>query len=93
MDACGNHSKSYEATGDGHEQNSPKKKVPLHLKTKCWSTDVWSLGTILLEIVTGVPIWIHHHSHVRLATGNMIEAKGLLGLKSEDRDWCKIADN
>ena len=31
-----------------------------HLEEYPWSIDVWSLGCILLEILTGVPFWIKY---------------------------------
>ena len=29
-----------------------------------WSIDIWSLGAILLEIVTGFPLWLSYKGRI-----------------------------
>ena len=47
---------------------------------KPWSLDVWSLGIILLEIVTGFPIWMSLKCRVSTVKGKSVHGSGLFGV-------------
>lgn len=51
---------------------------------KPWSFDVWSLGTILLEILTGCPLWLSLKSRMVSNTGKNIIGMGLFGVAGRD---------
>ena len=57
------------------------------LSTIChpWSIDVWSLGAILLEIVTGVPLWLSLKCRVESAGRKSIRI-GLFAVKGRAYD-------
>ena len=46
------------------EQKQQKKEMTkkLYESTTKWSHDVWSFGVILIEIVTGYPVWLSNTS-------------------------------
>ena len=48
-----------------------------------WSFDMWSTGMILLEIATGIPLWMSLKSRV-CKHGKMVTCKGLLGASGRD---------
>ena len=48
-----------------------------------WSFDIWSLGMILMEILTGVPLWMSLKSRV-VRMGRSVSCKGLLGASGRD---------
>ena len=65
--------------------------------TTSWSTDVWALGSILLEIVMGCPLWIpltsdNEPSSLRLACGDIVDSNGLLGCLPEERTYSAISN-
>lgn len=69
----------------------------LEKNTTSWSTDVWALGSILLEIVMGCPLWIPHTndkvpSSLRLACGTIIDSNGLLGCPPSKRTYITICN-
>jgi mitogen-activated protein kinase 15 len=45
-----------------------------------WSFDVWSLGTILIEMLTGFPIWMSLKCRVGLDNGKSVFGKGVFGV-------------
>jgi len=49
-----------------------------------WSFDVWSLGSILLEILTGCPLWLSLKSRMITAQGKSIMGTGLFGVCGRD---------
>ena len=49
-----------------------------------WSYDVWSLGAILLELLTGFPLWLSLKSRVSLSSGKSQIGYGLLGVPGRD---------
>ena len=57
-----------------------------------WSIDVWSLGIMLLEIVSGFPIWMPSECCARLAGGCSQGGAGLLGLDRAKRSFGRIAE-
>ena len=50
-----------------------------------WSIDVWSLGAILLEIITGVPLWLSLRCRVELKGKDHIKT-GLFAVKGRTYD-------
>jgi dual specificity tyrosine-phosphorylation-regulated kinase 2/3/4 len=44
-----------------------------------WIIDIWSLGCILLEIVSGVPLWMSVNTHI-LTIANTVT--GLFAVKN-----------
>lgn len=74
----------------GYLSNSPGKGESLESflkKGKNWSIDVWSLGSILLEIITGVPLWLS--LKCRTSTNNVLQG-GLFGVKGRDYQKIKL---
>ena len=55
-----------------------------------WSLDMWSLGTIVLEIVSGFPIWMQRSCHAILADGEEKYGTGLFGLHAHNRKEYKV---
>ena len=49
-----------------------------------WSTDVWSLAVIVIEIITGVPVWLQIPCKVVLSNGKSVSYRGVL--KVQDRN-------
>ena len=49
-----------------------------------WSLDVWSLGTILFEIISGFPIWMYQKCKVTLINKRVKIGKGLFGTNKRD---------
>lgn len=43
-----------------------------------WTIDVWSLGCIVLEIITGVPLWMSLPTRIQNTTA---KATGLFAVK------------
>jgi dual specificity tyrosine-phosphorylation-regulated kinase 2/3/4 len=48
-----------------------------------WSFDVWSAGMIVLEIVTGIPLWMSLKSRVE-KMGKLVTCRGLLAASARD---------
>jgi serine/threonine protein kinase len=63
-----------------------RENVPIQLKElqQIWSTDVWSLAVIVIEIITGVPVWLKIPCKVVLPNGKSVSYKGVL--KVNDRN-------
>jgi len=53
--------------------------------SKPWSLDVWSLGAILLEIITGVPLWLSLKCKVELKGKDTLKT-GLFAVKGRTYD-------
>ena len=49
-----------------------------------WSYDTWSLGIILLEILTGIPVWMSLKCRAQTATGKSLVSLGILGVQGRD---------
>ena len=45
-----------------------------------WSLDVWSLGTILLEIISGFPVWMDLKAKATLTSNKIRLGKGLFSV-------------
>ena len=55
---------------------------------KIWSYDMWSVGALLLEIITGFPLWLSLKGRAKTLKGRQIFGWGLFGVQG--RDWSKI---
>jgi Protein kinase domain. len=54
-------------------------------KSYPWSIDVWSLGAIILEIVTGVPLWMSLKCKIEVR-GRAVTKQGLFAVKGRSYD-------
>lgn len=50
-----------------------------------WSIDVWSLGAIILEIITGIPLWMSLKCRVEAGNKNVLKL-GLFAVKGRSYD-------
>lgn len=50
----------------------------------CWSVDIWSLGMIWLELISGFPLWMSLKSKVTTSKGRTVTSKGLLAVQGRD---------
>jgi dual specificity tyrosine-phosphorylation-regulated kinase 2/3/4 len=50
-----------------------------------WVIDVWSLGSVLLEIVSGIPLWMSLKTIVKKKTAEVIKY-GLFAIKGRAFD-------
>jgi len=57
---------------------------------KPWSFDVWSLATVIVEILTGYPVWMQLKCKMRTASGAPKVGSGIFGNKN--RELSKILD-
>lgn len=48
--------------------------------------DVWSLGSIIIEILSGFPLWMSLKSRVRTLEGKNIINYGLFGVSGRDNE-------
>lgn len=48
-----------------------------------WSFDIWSAGMIVLEIITGIPLWMSLKSRV-MKFGKLVTSRGLLAANARD---------
>eukprot|EP00347_Sterkiella_histriomuscorum_P015995 403354901 len=53
-------------------------------KLQPWSYDIWSLGAILLEILTGFPLWLSLKGRISTANGKSIIGLGLFGVQGRE---------
>jgi len=49
-----------------------------------WSFDVWSFGAILLEFLTGFPLWLSLKGRVATGQGKSVIGLGLFGVTGRD---------
>ncbi|CAI2382047.1 unnamed protein product [Moneuplotes crassus] len=62
-----------------------KSKVSEILQSmKVWSYDMWSIGALLLEIITGFPIWMSLKCRTKTKKGKQIFGKGIFGVQGRD---------
>lgn len=69
-------------------ESSSRGKIGEKYKNCIWSLDVWSFGTMLLEIISGVPVWINMKCKVE-RKGKLVDSQGLFA--SKGRNLPKIA--
>jgi serine/threonine protein kinase len=55
--------------------------------------DVWSLGSILLEILSGFPLWLSLKSRVLSLDGRSITNFGLFGVSGRDNQKILVKQN
>ena len=53
--------------------------------TKPWSVDVWSLGAIILEVITGVPLWMSLKCRVDIGNKSVVRM-GIFSAKGRAYD-------
>jgi serine/threonine protein kinase len=51
---------------------------------KPWSFDVWSLGIIVLEIVTGFPVWMSLKCRVQTSYNKQVIGMGMFGVPGRE---------
>ena len=68
-----------------NNSNSVQTAVSLSKRSWPWSFDVWSLGIILLEIVSGCPVWMSLKCRVQTVDGKSVLGSGLLGVAQRDQ--------
>lgn len=56
---------------------------------KAWSIDVWSLGAILLEIITGIPLWLSLKCKTNIKSKKGLQI-GLFAVKGRDYEKIKL---
>jgi serine/threonine protein kinase len=66
----------------------PQAAVELRTASRGWSLDVWSLGVILLEIITGYPVWMAVKCKLMTATNKPKVGQGIFAVK--DREPLRI---
>lgn len=72
------------------EERSKNQKsnlsAAISLSNKChpWSFDVWSLGVILLEIITGFPVWMSLKCRVSTVSGKSVMGQGIFGVQGRE---------
>ena len=52
----------------------------LFKKMEVWSFDMWSLGALLLEVVSGFPLWLSYKGKCTSSRGKTILNYGLFGV-------------
>lgn len=52
--------------------------------SRCSQIDIWSLGAALLEIISGVPIWMQVESSVIKVNGETFKKAGLFAVPNRD---------
>ena len=55
----------------------------LAITSQPWSFDMWSVGMILLEIISGIPLWMSLKSRVE-RHGRLVVCRGLLAAQGRD---------
>ena len=48
--------------------------------SKPWSTDIWSFGAVIIEIITGVPHWLSYKCRTVISGKNLVKT-GLFSAK------------
>lgn len=67
-----------------NQKSNLSSAVQLNKNSQPWSFDVWSLGIILIEIVTGFPVWMSLKCRVSTVTGKSVLGQGLLGVQGRE---------
>jgi len=68
------------------KSKEPKSTMSSKLKEMCqpWSFDVWALGVIIIEIITGFPIWLSAKSKMMTVQKKPKVGAGVFGVKGRD---------
>jgi serine/threonine protein kinase len=53
-------------------------------KMHVWSYDMWSIGALLLEIITGFPLWLSLKGRIKTKAGKSIFGTGIFGVSGRD---------
>lgn len=53
-------------------------------KMHVWSYDMWSIGALILEIITGFPLWLSLKGRIRSIGGKNIFGMGIFGVQGRD---------
>jgi serine/threonine protein kinase len=56
----------------------------LFKKMKNWSFDMWSLGALLLEILSGFPLWLSYKGKITNSKGNTVMNFGIFGVSGRN---------
>lgn len=51
---------------------------------KIWSYDMWSVGALLLEVITGFPLWLSLKGRTKTLRGKQIFGTGVFGVAGRD---------
>lgn len=62
-----------------------QQAISLNKRACPWSFDVWSLGIILLEIVSGCPVWMSLKCRIATVDGKSTLGSGLLGVQGREQ--------
>ena len=54
------------------------------IRMEPWSIDMWSLGVILLEIMTGFPVWLSYKGKMRDSNSKTRIATGVFGVSGRN---------
>lgn len=66
--------------------SSPSNSQIEHLNrsTHPWSIDIWSVGAVLFEILTGIPHWLAYKCRIVDIFGKSIIKQGIFSAKLQD---------
>jgi len=74
------------ASGGGGRKSSADLVPRFQKRSQPWSFDIWSLGTILLELCLGTPLWLSYKCRVADDTRLHCAATGLFAVPGRDPD-------
>lgn len=53
-------------------------------KMKNWSFDMWSMGALMLEIISGFPLWLSYKGKITTRKGKVILNYGIFGVSGRN---------
>lgn len=71
-------------SGNRNRQAAPDPVTKLHRNSQPWSFDMWSLGSILLELCLGTPLWLSYKCRVADDQRANSAAMGLFAVPGRD---------